>query len=543
MSIMLLAAVYEYGHNVPFFDDWSIIPFVSGQERITPEWLWSQYNEHRMPLTKLLFVGLYRISGGDLRAGMYFNAAAMIVMTLLMLRTAFTIRGRIAFTDAFIPLLLLSWGHQENLLWASTVGYLLSTLLALLAIYVIAARAIPSRTSTLIMAAVVCALPLTGAIGLVYALPLAAWMILAAFALARKAPREACRLGVGGLLGFSLIGLYFVGYHRSAVPPSSGIGGLFRSAVDFLGTSIFPLPPLASLSTGGMSVRDLWGCAAAVILLVGGIINVVAALRVRGEFARRSGLALVIAGTLILALAIGWGRRQGQWSRYAILSAPGLLAVYISTILPQAASLGWLVRGILFIAALVAAWPNFTAGRQRIDWQHDKMLKFEQELRAGAPPMVLADHYSRPPTALHRRQREGDVAAGMRLLKRFGVSQFRNVPDDPIYRVVDIAPTRDSQAGRMRYVLPEAWHVYAVRLSYQYRLRSPDDRPPEFSLAWVPKDGPAKLPMPSYACELPKDGREDHLLVWIDEPISEFSISPDHGPCDCRIANVQLLVR
>src|SRR5262245_30014557 len=114
MSIMLLAAVYEYGHNVPFFDDWSMIPFVAGQERITPEWLWSQYNEHRMSLTKLLFVGLYRVSGGDLRAGMYFNATALIAMSLLMLRTAYSIRGRIAITDAFIPLLLLSWCHQEN---------------------------------------------------------------------------------------------------------------------------------------------------------------------------------------------------------------------------------------------------------------------------------------------------------------------------------------------------------------------------------------------------------------------------------------------
>src|SRR5262249_26823201 len=162
-SLMLLAAVYLYGHNVPFFDDWNMIPFVGGREPITSEWLWSQYNEHRMPLTKLLFVGLYWISGGDLRAGMYFNATALIVMALLMLRAAFMIRGRMALTDAFIPLLLLSCGHQENLLWASTVGYLLSTLLAVLAIHVMAASAVPSRAAALIMAVVVCALPLTGA--------------------------------------------------------------------------------------------------------------------------------------------------------------------------------------------------------------------------------------------------------------------------------------------------------------------------------------------------------------------------------------------
>jgi hypothetical protein len=543
MSLMLLAAVYEYGHNVPFFDDWSMIPIVAGQERITPEWLWSQYNEHRMPLTKLLFVGLYRISGGDLRAGMYFNAAAMIAMTLLLLRAAFKIRGRIALTDAFIPLFLLSWGHQENLLWASTVGYLLSTLQAVLAIYVMAQRPIPTPAAALTMALIVCALPLTGAIGLAYALPLSAWMILAAFALARKEPGVARDLGAGGLVGFALIGLYFVGYHRSAVPPSSGIGGLFRSAVDFLGTSLCPLPPLSLLSVGGMSVRDLWGCAAAGILLVGGIINLVAALRVRGEFARRSGLALAIAGTLFLALAIGWGRRQGQWSRYAILGAPGLLAVYVSTILPQAASLGWLLRGILFVAALVAAWPNFTGGRQRIVWHHDKMLRFERDLREGVPPMVLADHYTRPPNALHRRQREQDVAADICLLNRSGASPFRDIRDDAIYRVVDIGPGPYSEAGRIIYVVPEPWHVYAIRLNYQYQPQSSDDSRAQFFLSWVPKQTSARHPVGSYSCELPKDGRQDHLLVWIDEPISEFSIAADAGSFDGRIANVQLLVR
>jgi hypothetical protein len=543
MSLMLVGAVYEYGHNVPFFDDWSMIPFVCGQEPITSEWLWSQYNEHRMPLTKLLFVGLYWISGSDLRGAMYFNAAALIAMTLLMLGTAFRIRRRFALTDTFIPLLLLSWGHQENLLWASTVGYLLSTLLAVLAVYLMAARPLPSRAAALTTAIVVSALPLTGAIGLAYAGPLSTWMVVAAIALARRERGAARDLAAGGLLGFSLIGLYFIGYHRSAVPQSTGVAGLFRSAIDFLGTSVYPLPPLASLSISGMSVRELWGCAAAAVLLVGALINVVAAFRVRGEFTRRSGLALVIVGTLILTLAIGWGRRQGQWSRYAILSAPGLLAVYISTIFGHVPSLGWVLRGILFVVALVAAWPNFSAARDRIGWHHDKMVKFEADLRAGIPPIILADHYSRPPAALHRRQREADVAADIRLLKRSGVPPFRDIRDDPAYRVVDISLTPDSQGAGMNYVLPKPLHVFAVRLNYQYRPRSSDDTSAQFCLTWMPRGRSAKLPLRSYGCQLPKDGREDHLLVWIDEPVSEFSISPDDGPCDCRITHVQLLVR
>jgi hypothetical protein len=368
-------------------------------------------------------------------------------------------------------------------------------------------------------------------------------MIVAAVALARKVPGVACDLAVGALFGFSLIGLYFVGYHRSAVPQSFGVAGFLRSAVDFLGTSLCPLPPLASEKIGGMSARDVWGCIAAAILLVGGFMNVVVALRARGEFVRSSGMALAIAGTLILALAIGWGRRQASWSRYAILSAPGLLAVYISTLLPQAFSAGWLLRGILFIAALAAAGPNLIAGRQSMARYHTRFVSFERDLRAGVPPMVLAEQYSRYPNVLDRRQREQDIASGIRLLERSGVPPFRDLRDDPIYRVIDISGTPDSQAGRLKYVLQSPMHVYAVRLSYQYASRSSNDARARFCLNWVAQGPSAKRPMPSYACQLPRDGREDHLLVWIDEPISEFSIAPDEDLSDCRIVNVQCLVR
>src|SRR5438552_8104011 len=83
MALAMLVFVYQYAHSVPFFGDWFFIPALTGHVPITLQWLWSQHNDHRMPITKLLLLGLYRISGGDLRAGMYFSAAALIVMTFL----------------------------------------------------------------------------------------------------------------------------------------------------------------------------------------------------------------------------------------------------------------------------------------------------------------------------------------------------------------------------------------------------------------------------------------------------------------------------
>src|SRR5262249_54313124 len=110
MSLALLLFVYRHGDNVPYFDDWLIVPVLTGHEPVTFGWLWSLKNEHRMPIQKLLLLGLYRISACDFRSGMYYSAAALMVMTVLMLRCAVVLRGRAALTDAFIPLLLLSWG-------------------------------------------------------------------------------------------------------------------------------------------------------------------------------------------------------------------------------------------------------------------------------------------------------------------------------------------------------------------------------------------------------------------------------------------------
>src|SRR5207248_1941283 len=53
MALALLFFVYRHGDNVPYFDDWRIVPVLTGHEPITLRWLWSQHNEHRMPIQKL----------------------------------------------------------------------------------------------------------------------------------------------------------------------------------------------------------------------------------------------------------------------------------------------------------------------------------------------------------------------------------------------------------------------------------------------------------------------------------------------------------
>src|SRR4051794_8318269 len=76
MTLAALVQLIRYGHNVPFAEDWTVVPFAHGREPISLSWLWSQNNEHRVPLPRLLLVALFRWTS-DYRAGMFFNLAAL----------------------------------------------------------------------------------------------------------------------------------------------------------------------------------------------------------------------------------------------------------------------------------------------------------------------------------------------------------------------------------------------------------------------------------------------------------------------------------
>jgi hypothetical protein len=546
MSLALLFFVYQHGDNVPYFDDWLIVPAMTGHEPVTLEWLWSQHNEHRMPVQKLLLLGLYRASANDFRSGMYFSAAVLIALTALLLYVAFGLRNGFGIADAFIPLLLLSWGHYNSLLWSVCAGYLTITLIAVLPIWLITRSPLPSRTTALGMTGLVCLLPLTGAIGLAFAAPLAAWMILAAVALRKRSPRVAGVFCIGGILSVSLIALYFVGYRGSGMPPAASIGSWLRASVDFLSLSIGPLGEFGQNNIGHMSVREVWGYAAAAILVSVAILNAVSAVRERGEFVRRSGMALLIAGSVVLALGIGWGRRQSLWPRYVTLGAPGLLAAYVSTLLRPACLFGRVLRAILLSVVLIASLPNAMAGLTGAQERHGKIASFEQELRAGVPPLVLADHYSRdtrPPGAIHVRPRWHEFAADIRMLKAAGIGAFRVAADDPIYQSIDIVPDSTADTGEITCSPPQGLHIYAIRLSYQCFLRSADDDSAVFRMSWLPTGVFEKSSMREYSCRLPKDGRKDNLLVWVNGRVSQFHIFPDLRDGECRITNVQLRVR
>src|ERR1700740_3081887 len=101
MLVAALAFVGKYGSNVPYWDEWNMVPVLVGDQPVDAHWLWSEHNGHRIPLPRLLLLGLYKLTGSDFRAGMYFNVFALGALAFTMIWVAKGQRGETSYADAF----------------------------------------------------------------------------------------------------------------------------------------------------------------------------------------------------------------------------------------------------------------------------------------------------------------------------------------------------------------------------------------------------------------------------------------------------------
>jgi hypothetical protein len=129
LLICPIVYVVRYGSNVPSWDEWDMVPSMTGNQPVTASWLWSQHNEHRIPLARLLMLGIYRLRP-DFRAAMFVNVFLMAALSALLTRCAQQIRGRPFYADVFMPLVLLGFAHGANFIWGWQVEFFASTALA-----------------------------------------------------------------------------------------------------------------------------------------------------------------------------------------------------------------------------------------------------------------------------------------------------------------------------------------------------------------------------------------------------------------------------
>ena len=129
MTVAAFAYVGMFTSPYPFGDEWDLIGGTVGQEPFFP-WLWHQHNEHRLPLPKLMYGGLMKITGQDVRAGSYATVLLLAGLSAAFVYASRRIRGHVEYSDAFFPIALLNYGGFENYLIGFQISFAMSAGLA-----------------------------------------------------------------------------------------------------------------------------------------------------------------------------------------------------------------------------------------------------------------------------------------------------------------------------------------------------------------------------------------------------------------------------
>ena len=105
MMLVVLFCLVKYSLNIPYYEDWYFVPAMTGNEANLLDWLWSQNNEHRVPLPRLILLALLKATAGDFRTGMLLNVILTGALAAAMILVARSIRGsRTRYSDALFPI-------------------------------------------------------------------------------------------------------------------------------------------------------------------------------------------------------------------------------------------------------------------------------------------------------------------------------------------------------------------------------------------------------------------------------------------------------
>jgi hypothetical protein len=558
--LAVLGYIREYGSNLPGWDEWYVVPYLVGERPLTASWLWSAspQTEQRIPLTRLTLVGLAKLTGCDFRAGMVATALTLGALAAALILGARRLRGRVSYSDAFFPLALLHFGHEEIMLQGLEINFATTSVLTSVVLLVaLQPHRLLSVRKALLVSVCLLLLPLNGAPGVVLVPALALWLGYCGI-LWWRSPEPAGRrtgLCVVGLAAAPLlvVALYLVGLDRSGDVPtlSHDPGTLLRGAAQFLTVSLGP------------ATQSLWPYSgfAVVALLLGSAAFLAAVwLRRPQERTRALGLLLVMGAVGSVALAVGWGRSGLRPDacfepRYAVLALPALFGVYFMAGLYNPGGAGRLVQVGLFIFLCLVFERNLQEGLQFAQSTISAREDFQSDLLAGMPANLLAEKYTEKLNPswdgeVHEVE-ERAVSHGLEALRKARIGMFKDMRGDVAFREVPVALTsadpqemtwEDGEGvgsgsdSSLTFALESPRRVYAIRLTMS--LTSGADEPSP-RLDWRrsgQKDFPESGQSRSFNL-----GTET-VTVWVDDTIDRFRIHPGDYPFVINITEIVLLV-
>lgn len=411
LTAAALLFVFSFGTNVPYADEWEFVPSLTGHERIGP-WLWQQHNEHRLPLPRLAYMALFRLTH-DFRSGMILQVAALSALALGLVRLAERLRGRPHWADAFFPVSLLHVGHWENFVMGYQICFVLfCVLVAGIGIVALRATRDAAFRSGWIAGVLNLLLCLDGGFGLIAALPVSLWLAyLTAIVWRSRAKWKVAVLLVLTAFPLLFLGVYQIDYQRPAHHPQPSAEP---------GTAII-LVTLETLTVSlgiGVGTVWVWGFAAV------GALGVLTFGTLHSDPNRASslGLAAVAVGVIALAFAIGVGRAgfgndMGLWSRYSLLTWPLLGLAYLVWVKRGGRAGKWIPA--LMCAASALCFPaNTQTGLAMGELVRQQQAGIETDAALGKSPEAIAFQW------LRGSGQEERAIRGISLLRQAKIGAF-----------------------------------------------------------------------------------------------------------------------
>jgi hypothetical protein len=557
MFVVAVAYTWWFGYRyATFWDEWNLVPNYTGVWPNTWQWLWQPYNEHRIPLPKLILISLNRAFHFDFRAGCLFNVLSLGFVSLIQIWAVRRMRGRTVFSDAFFAIAWLSWAQSQNLLFGFQVQFICSTLFAgtLLAIVAAYGTRLPLGIG-LLAALYLILLPLCGANGLSFAVMMGTWLAVCAVKhllsgdLAGRLTGALLSLAI--IISGSLVVYYFVNFDRlgrhEAAPDASA---LIRVAVQFFAYSLGPVT-----RTGW----PYWGAATIAVLFLSLLAGGFVLRRQPGQRLRMLGLLLFLYAGVGLVFAITWGRTgsspdAGIEVHYVVLTTSLWCCMYFiwgSLSRP----VGRVVQFAIFLTFVGLLYGNMTRGYYAGQSIKLKKAKFISDLHKPISLAALAERYTNPdgpwlcPPAL-----KTEFSFYLQCLRNAGIGPFAKLPDEseinlPINNLAfDVHEmTWDGRAGSgtstdpyLILKLDRPQRVTAIRLRMSYENTA---SPKLLQVYWRLSSGEVfNDETRTHRQTLRGDGVQT-ITIPVDSELDEIRLDPDSKPVKFVVEEITLSIQ
>lgn len=494
----LCAYVASFATPLGFLDDLTQLPWLDLGVRIDFAMLWEQHNEHRVPLGRFVYLHLVR-AFHDFRAPTWLDVALLGGVAALLAATAARVRGRLAASDVFFPLLWLSFGPAENLLNGFQVLFvLLAVVLVALLAFVASARELEAAWPVAVVGLVCATLPLHGIPGVVACAPIALWLAWIAWRTLRSGEQRkrvagGLALAAVALTAFSVV-RYFDGLRLLPTTRRPTLEEFARTTSQAFGQA------------GGFPNETHWrwmGPLALAIGLAGACVLVVRVLSARRsahpgareDSARAAGeLALLVAGAAI-AGGIGWGRGcdsviAGAASRYGTFAMLVPTSAYLACARVRGSRGAAGAQALLAVLAACVWIANVAPGLDYGRARADAAAKVIAAVRAGTPVGEIAREHWR--AVYHTEEMYRSALLRLRALR---LAPFDDTHGDPRFAAMadtQITLPDEVVAGAEPFVrVVDGTPVLAVRAPAEMRYQLLDDSHRVRGILGVPRQ-PAK---------------------------------------------------